>query len=119
MQQPWTLSNQHLARAPFSSASLAPAIVSTSLAAATFASLRHPHRRPRRPHLRRPCHHRQCGKLRHLGTFATPEEAALCCARHVRAAARAAAEAAEARGGGTQPLTADEARAAAAADGLA
>jgi hypothetical protein len=36
-------------------------------------------------------------KLRHLGTFATPEEAALCCARRVRAR-RAAAEAGEATG---------------------
>ena len=56
-------------------------------------------------------------KLRHLGTFATPEEAALCCARRVRAR-RAAAEAGEATGDGPQPLTADEARAAAAAEGL-
>jgi hypothetical protein len=52
------------------------------------------------------------GKTRHLGIFATPEEAALCYARHV-GAERAAAEA---RGDG--PLTADEARAAAAAEGL-
>jgi acyl dehydratase len=57
------------------------------------------------------------GKYRRLGTFATPEEAALCYARHV-GAERAAAEAAEARGEGPQPLTADEARAATAAEGL-
>jgi hypothetical protein len=43
--------------------------------------------------------------------FATPEEAALRYARHV-GAERAAAEAAEARVEGPQPLTADEARAA-------
>jgi hypothetical protein len=55
---------------------------------------------------------RENGKQRHLGLFATPEEAALCYARHV-GAERAAAEA---RGDG--PLTADEARAAAAAEGL-
>jgi hypothetical protein len=54
------------------------------------------------------------GKARHLGNFATPEEAALCYARHV-GAERAAAEA---RGDRPQPLTADEARAAAAAEGL-
>jgi hypothetical protein len=53
----------------------------------------------------------------HLGTFATPEEAALCYARRA-GAERAAAEAAQARGEGPQPLTADEARAAAAAEGL-
>ncbi|KOO28151.1 hypothetical protein Ctob_009740, partial [Chrysochromulina tobinii] len=57
------------------------------------------------------------GKMRHLGTFATPEEAALRYARHI-GAERAAAEAAQARGEGPQPLTADEARAAAAAEGL-
>ena len=57
------------------------------------------------------------GKNRHLGIFATPEEAALCYARRVKAP-RAAAEAAEARGEGPQPLTAAEARAAAAAEGL-
>ena len=34
------------------------------------------------------------GKQRHLGTFATPEEAALCYAMHI-GAERAAAEAAE------------------------
>jgi hypothetical protein len=53
------------------------------------------------------------GKQRHLGTFATPEEAALCCARHIRAE-RAVAETAAA----APPLSADEARAAAAAEGL-
>ncbi len=47
----------------------------------------------------------------HRGNFATPEEAALCYARHI-GAERAAAEAADA-----QPLTADEARVAAAAEG--
>ena len=52
------------------------------------------------------------GKYRHLGNFATPVEAALCYARHI-GAERAAVEAAD-----TQPLTADEARAAAAAEGL-
>jgi hypothetical protein len=52
------------------------------------------------------------GKWRHLGNFATAEEAALCYARHI-GAERAAVEAADA-----QPLTADEARAAAAAEGL-
>jgi hypothetical protein len=57
------------------------------------------------------------GPLRNLGMFATPEEAALCYARHA-GAERAAAEAAQARGEGPQPLTADEARAAAAAEGL-
>ena len=56
-------------------------------------------------------------KQRHLGMFATPEEAALCYARFI-GAERAAAEAAEARGKGPQPLTANEARAAAAAEGL-
>jgi hypothetical protein len=55
------------------------------------------------------------GKLRHLGNFSTPEEAALEYARHV-GAERAAAEAAEARGEGSQPLTADNARAAVAAE---
>ena len=60
---------------------------------------------------------RENGKLSHLGTFATPEEAALCYARHV-GAARAAAEAAGARGEGPQPLTVAEARATAAAEGL-
>jgi ubiquitin/hemin uptake protein HemP len=60
------------------------------------------------------------GKLRHLGNFATPEEAALCYARHIGAerAAAEAAEAADARIAAPQPLTADEARAAAAAEGL-
>ena len=60
------------------------------------------------------------GMARHLGCFATPEEAALCYARHL-GAERAAAEAAKERGEGlntTKPLTADEARAAAAAEGL-
>ena len=57
------------------------------------------------------------GNLRHLGTFATPEEAALCYARHVEAE-RAVPELAEARGERPRPLTADEARAAAAAEGL-
>ena len=58
------------------------------------------------------------GQTRHLGTFATPEEAALCYARRA-GAARAAIEAAEARIAATlQPLTADEARAAATAEGL-
>jgi hypothetical protein len=57
------------------------------------------------------------GKPRYLGTFATPEEAALCYARHI-GAERAAAWAAEARVAAPQPLTADEARAAAAAEGL-
>ena len=57
------------------------------------------------------------GKLRHLGCFATPEEGALCYARHI-GAKRAAAEAAEASGEGQRPLTPDEVRAAAAAEGL-
>jgi hypothetical protein len=83
------------------------------------------------------------GKTRCLGTFATPEEAALCYARHIRAE-RVVAEAAEERvavsddaqveevvdeaqeqeageevmAAGPQPLTADEAKAAAAAEGL-
>jgi hypothetical protein len=57
------------------------------------------------------------GKARYLGIYETPEEAALCCARFV-AAARAAGEAAQARGKGPRSLTADEARAAAAAEGL-
>jgi hypothetical protein len=55
------------------------------------------------------------GKARYLGTFATPEEAALCYARHVE---RAAFEAAEARGKGPRPLSADEVKEAAAAEGL-
>ena len=59
---------------------------------------------------------RENGKQRHLGIFATPEEAALCYARHI-GAERAAEEAAEATKK-PQPLTADEARAAAAAEGL-
>ena len=57
------------------------------------------------------------GNLRYLGYFHTRGGAALCYARHI-GAARAAAEAAEARGDGLQPLTAAEAKAAAAADGL-
>ena len=56
-------------------------------------------------------------KKRHLGTFRTPEAAALCYTRHI-GAKRAAAEAAEARVAVPQPHTADEARAAAAAEGL-
>ena len=81
-------------------------------------------------------------KQRYLGIFATPEEAALSYARHI-GAERAAAEAAEARvavrddaqeevveeaqeqeaveeemAAGPQPLTADEAKAAAVAEGL-
>jgi len=60
---------------------------------------------------------RENGKHRHLGNLATPEEAALCYARYIRAQ-RAAAEAAQARIAVPQPLTADEARAAAAAEGL-
>ena len=65
------------------------------------------------------------GKKRYLGIFNTPEEAALCYARHIGAARAAAeaAEAAEARGAGRQPLgrqplTAAEAMATAAAEGL-
>ena len=67
----------------------------------------------------------QDNKTRHLGMFNTPEEAALCYARHIGAARAAAeaAEAAEARGAGRQPLgrqplTAAEAMATAAAEGL-
>ena len=60
---------------------------------------------------------RENGKQRYISIFATPEEAALCYARSI-GAERAAAEAAEARDNGQQPLTADEARAAAAAEGL-
>ena len=60
---------------------------------------------------------REDGKQRYLGMFATPEEAALCYARHI-GAERAAAEAVEARVAVPEPLTADEARAAAAAEGL-
>ena len=62
-------------------------------------------------------HIREKGQKRHLGIFETPEEAALCYARHIRAD-RAAREAATVRGATPQPLTADEARAAAAAQGL-
>ena len=57
---------------------------------------------------------------RRIGCFVTPEEAALSYARHL-GAERAAAKAAKERGEGlntTKPLTADEARAAAAAEGL-
>jgi SHAQKYF class myb-like DNA-binding protein len=50
------------------------------------------------------------GTYRHFGSFATPEEAALCYASYI-GVEQAAAEAAE-------PLTADEAREAAAAEGL-
>eukprot|EP00900_Chrysochromulina_parva_P022369 jgi/Chrpa1/4766/Chrysochromulina_OHIO_Genome00013097-RA len=57
---------------------------------------------------------RENGKTHRLGTFATPEESALCYARYI-GAERAAAEAAEARAEGPQLLTVDEARAAAAA----
>ena len=60
---------------------------------------------------------REKGKRHYLGCFATPEEGALCYARHI-GAERAAAEAAEARGERQRPLTPDEARAAAAAEGL-
>eukprot|EP00900_Chrysochromulina_parva_P009099 jgi/Chrpa1/18190/Chrysochromulina_OHIO_Genome00023911-RA len=60
---------------------------------------------------------KEYGVLRYFGSFATPEEAALCYARHI-GAERSAAEAAAARGKGPQSLTADEARAAAAAEGL-
>ena len=56
-------------------------------------------------------------KLRHLGVFTTPEEAALCYARYI-GAERAAAEAAQARGEGPQPLSADEVKEAATAEGL-
>ncbi|KOO29887.1 hypothetical protein Ctob_007063, partial [Chrysochromulina tobinii] len=49
--------------------------------------------------------------------FATPEEAALCYARHI-GAERAAAEAAEASAAAPRLLTADDARAAAVAEGL-
>jgi len=62
-------------------------------------------------------HIKEKGKHRYLGVFSTPEEAALCYARYI-GAERAAAEAAQARGEGPRPLTADEARAAAAAEGL-
>ena len=55
-------------------------------------------------------------KERYLGNFNTPEEAALCYARYI-GAERAAAEAAKARIKG-RPLTADEVRAATAAEGL-
>ncbi len=62
---------------------------------------------------------REIGTLRNLGTFATPEEAALCYARSigaVRAVRAAAAE--EARAKGPRPLTEDEVRAIAASEGL-
>ena len=57
------------------------------------------------------------GSMRHLGIFATAKEAALCYARHV-GPERAAAEAAVANVPVPQPLTAEEARAAAVAEGL-
>lgn len=57
------------------------------------------------------------GSMRHLGTFATVKEAALCYARHV-GRERAAAEAAGANVPVPQPLTAEEARAVAVAEGL-
>ena len=60
---------------------------------------------------------RENGKEHHLGRFATPVEAALCYARYI-GPERAAAWAVEARVAAPQPLTADEARAAAAAEGL-
>jgi len=59
---------------------------------------------------------RENGTVRYLGTFQTAIEAALCCARHI-GAERAEAEAAEAKAV-VVPLTADQARAAAAAEGL-
>jgi len=59
---------------------------------------------------------RENGTLRCLGTFRTAIEAALCYARHI-GAKRAEAEAAEAKAV-VVPLTADQARAAAAAEGL-
>jgi hypothetical protein len=49
---------------------------------------------------------RENGSKRYLGTFATPEEAALCYARCI-GAARAAAAAAEARVAVPQPLAAE------------
>ena len=57
------------------------------------------------------------GNERYLGRFGTAEEAALAYARHV-GRARAAREAAEARGEGPQPLTAEQVRAAAAQEEL-
>jgi hypothetical protein len=60
---------------------------------------------------------RENGKPRYLGSFATPEEAALCYARHI-GVDRAATEAGETRVAAPQPLTADDARAAAVAEGL-
>jgi len=60
---------------------------------------------------------RERGKPKHLGTFATAEEAALCYARPA-GAERAAREAAEAKSEGPQPLTVEEAREAAEAEGL-
>jgi len=60
---------------------------------------------------------RENGKLCYLGSCSTPEQAALSYARHV-GAARAAAEAAEAWVHLPQPLTAAEAIAAAATEGL-
>ena len=61
---------------------------------------------------------RENGSKRSLGTFVTPEEAALCYARHI-GPVRAVIEAAEVRIAAPQPLTAAEARAAAATEGLA
>ena len=58
------------------------------------------------------------GKQRHLGIFATPEEAALCYARHI-GAKHVEAAVAEARGKQLQPLTVDEASAAAVAEARA
>ena len=60
---------------------------------------------------------RENGKLCSLGHFATPEEAALTYARHI-GAERAAVEAAEASSERPEPLTVDEALAAAASEGL-
>ena len=60
---------------------------------------------------------REKGKLCSLGHFATPEEAALTYARHI-GADRAAVEAAEASSERPEPLTADEALAAAASEEL-
>ena len=60
---------------------------------------------------------KESGTMRHLGSFATQEEAALCFARHL-GVERAAAAATTARIEGPQLLTADETRSAAAAEGL-
>ena len=56
------------------------------------------------------------GNRRRLGSFATAEEAALCRARHI-GAKQASAETQKAKSKG-DPLTADEARALAMAEGL-